>query len=303
MEPDITLTPLTPEPPEPRNLGGRPRKPSAPRTAGEVRHLLAVEAVKEKPHAARQRILQQLLESFEKQEENIPVASQLAQSQAEKDILQGDINSLRQSLAASQSRCESLSVPHDEFEDAKAERDSLRREITSCTGEIARANSALQEARDARDIALSAQRAAEQGEKQARGHLNSQYMKLIEPLEVALRRWSGSHIDARIQRHHVDCLMEEFRRMHAQALAAMEPVPQEKQIPTSTLRQATPKQLKELAKARADQIEAARVDNLNQPRSIEPGDVEHLRERFVPRAPEPEPQRPISGGVDWEPWV
>ena len=58
-----------------------------------------------------------------------------------------------------------------------------------------------------------------------------------------------------------------------------------------------------LAQAVEDKIEMDRIENARQPRAMEPLGVEHFRERAVPRAPEPESTKPISGGADFADWV
>src|ERR1035441_5543245 len=72
------------ETPEPRkSKGGRPPLPDAPTSAAECRRLLAIEVVKTTPHTPRLKGLQTLLESFERQDKDAPVADRLAQSQAD----------------------------------------------------------------------------------------------------------------------------------------------------------------------------------------------------------------------------
>ena len=304
MEPELTPpteptppTPPTPEPTEPtRNLGGRPRKPNAPTTASDCRHLLAVEITKENPSATRQRLLKDLLDSLEKQEAQT-LDKELAQSQADNANLQTEIGSLRGVLAASQARCESLAVP-SECDSC----DSLQRDLTRAKDDLSRATDALKEARVSQAVACEARGAAEQNEKQARGHLDSQYMKLIDPCAAALSAsssGSGSSIEARERRVRFEGLFAELKRLHALALASLACVANT-QAPRATQAQATQPPRVTQAKVLADRIEADRVDNLNQPRSAEPMAFEHLRERFVPRAPEPEPRKQISGGnVDY----
>lgn len=288
----------TPEPT--RNKGGRPPKPDAPKTAEECRRLIATESVKEKPSATKQRLLQTLLESFERQEARTitDTDAKLAATIAENANLQTEIESLRGTVVASQEKCESLTVPYAEFEDAKATRDSLRRDLTHANDNLSLATKATKEAIAARDLAVAAQRTAEQNEAHVRQHLKAEYQKLINPLESALKGWlSGSSIDARTMRYPVNQLMEEFRRLHALAMSAPAPFAP---TPVRAVRQATSE---ELAKAQTDRIEADRAENMNQPRSAEPTGVEHMRERFIPRAPEPEAHRPISGGAEWSDWV
>jgi hypothetical protein len=189
-------------------------------------------------------------------------------------------------------------VPHDEVEQVKAACDSLRRDIARANDNLALATKSKNDAVKARDSAVEAQHAAEQAEKQAKNHLEAEYMKLIDPVVTALKALTSASLDARERRYQFDCLLTEFRRMHALALVA--PVNRAPTPPVKVVRQAT---AEELATAREALIEQARIENAAQPRSVDPSAYEPMRERAIPRTPEPEPVKPISGGADFEPWV
>jgi hypothetical protein len=262
---------------------GRPKQPDAPTTACETRALLAAEVVKKEPSATRVRGLQSLLDSLAQQE--TPDASELQR--------------LRESHKALQVRVEEMTHDAAEFDALRAERDALRRGLESTTRNLTLANQTMKEAVSASAIAVSAQQQAESRAATYKQQLDSSFMKLIEPLVNVLKRLAPAgqgSVEAREYRHIFETLLAEFRRMHAESLRpSVTPAPV-----ASVKMRATPA---EWEKAIAAQTEADRIENLKQPRSIEPTAYESMRERAVPRAPEPEPHRPISGGIEFEPWV
>ncbi len=287
-------------PNEHRNKGGRPPQPDAPTNADECRHLIAVEVVKTKPDQTRVRGLQALLESFERQagKDLTDTAEKLTQSINEMTTLREETASLRGNITVLESRCDLLAVPHNAVEAVTLERDSLRHDLHFANMSLTTANKELKDAVTARDLARESQRVAEQHAAALKGQLDSAYMKLIDPVSDALRALAGAtSFDARERRDYLELRMTEFRRMHALAVATPVFVPT---TPVKIVRRATPA---ELEKATTDQTEAACIENAAQPRSIDPTAYESLRERAVPRAPEPEPTRPISGGTDWSPLV
>jgi hypothetical protein len=294
MEENMEQEPVKPV----RNVGGRPPLPDAPTNAEECRSLLAKEVIKTAPHTPRLKGLQTLLESFERREPIATLAAQLAQSQSDNTALQADLISLRESLSASQENCATLAVPHDAVEDTKRACDALRIDIARAQADREAAIKAKDAGIKARDAAVDAQRAAEQGERQVREHLTAAYMKLIGPLESALKLFmSSTSVDAREHWYRLNQLADDFKRGLAQAIA--KPV-LFSPAPVNIVRRAT---AEELDKAREALIEKARLENAAQPRSIDPSAYEPMRERAVPRAAEPESQKPISGGADFAEWV
>lgn len=124
---------------------------------------------------------------------------------------------------------------------------------------------------------------------------------MCEPIADALRALpppSVSSLEARGARIRLEDLREEFRRLHALAIATPATPVTVTPVPSSPL------SVEELAKKREELIEQRRIENeKEQGRSVEPSAYEPMRERAVPRSPEPETLKPISGGADWPDWV
>jgi len=302
------------EPQEPQVIakkGGRPPQPDAPTNAADCRTLLAAEIVKRKPDQTCVRGLQALLENFERLEtrEANDTAARLTQSIADNASLQIANEELRGTVTTLTARCESLAVPHNAVETANTERDAMRRDIESATTKKEQAVKEMQEAVKARDLALNAQRTAEQDSIAFRRQLDSEYMKMIGPMMAALSALpppDHSNVAAQEQRYKFESLLTEFRRLHAQAIATAVPLTPSVP-PVKSTKPLTPEELEAQRKKRekvyADKVEADRVENAAQPRSVDPSAYEPGRERHVPRYSEPAPHIPISGGADWSGWV
>lgn len=181
--------------------------------------------------------------------------------------------------------------------------DQLRRDLTRAIDEKGKADSALQEAVAQRDAAVIEKVSAEQSEARAKRDLDSAWAKLFDPLHAALKALppiANSSIEAREARARFEYLLDEFRRLHNLS-RQIAPAP----TPIKVVREPSPE---EREKAFTDRAEAARLENLeyvrSQPNFVPPSDREHMRERFVPRAPEPAPHVPISGAsMPFESWV
>lgn len=281
------------------NLGGRPRLPDAPETAEDCRRLIAKEATKTQPNATRSRLLAELLNSFERQDAQQAEQDKqkLAQLAAENSALKTEIESVRTALKQERERSAALTVERTEFEELKAECARLSNEVSGARTARDIARRACETAITARDLAVAAQQQAEQNEAHVRQHLTAGYSRLIEPLQTMIRALHGaSSLDAREKRYQLSVLLDEFRNLHS---LAMKPVAPPAPASVKTVR-ANPEAI---AKAIEDKTEQDRLENLKQPRTVDAMHVEHFRERAVPRTPEPEPTKPISGAADFADWV
>jgi len=289
---------------EPVNYGGRRpgagRKPdpSAPETEEEVARLEAEESVKQKPSATKQHLWSDLHEYYARRDKD--AVTRLAQAQEENAVrvaaLQGEIATLHESLAASEQKGDALSVPHEEFEQVKADRDSLRRELTRANENLILAVRVKTDAVASRDAALSAQHTAEQGEARIRQYCGDQFKRVIPSLEAAAHSLAASP-SARELWYGFNSLAEDFKRMHSEAIAT--PVPFTP-VPLKIVREAPEAERRKALEALTEQH---RIENLQQPRSSEPTSFETMRERAIPRTQDPEPTKPISGGADFADWV
>jgi hypothetical protein len=219
----------------------------------------------------------------------------LAREIEKNTALQSELALVKEALRVSQEKCTALAVPHDEIARVKAENRSLQSECDRATVTVAQMTTALKSAQTGETIAVASQHAAEQGEKQAKQYVTDEFKKVTDRLASAANAVKSS-LPSWVP---LNALMDELRRMHAEAIAR--PVPF---APTPVKPVPVPLSAEVLAKRQEEFIQQAAIRNKQeQGRSQDPSMYESVMHEATPRRPDPEPRKQISGGADWSDWV